>query len=471
MISAPGIRREVETVVARIKRWLEESGGSLSEAAIVAADPERYLPELFRALDEAGLPCSRSRTRPLSDHPLFRTVRAALLVRMGRKGHGAPSAAQSLHSLGGSPVPRGVGGAAPAVGDAGLGLRPSETARANGRGGRGEGRSRPCSGCWSGWMPSPSASPGRSGLPGSGSGFAGSSRRRRDRNWPGIPICCRFWPRISTLFASWIRSRRSGKPFTAGSAPTGKKSDLPSFVAALTAAAERKPVRGRPGVRGGLRVLEPNQVRGDRYRAVFLLGCAEGVWPRPIREDWLLSDEEANRLRDEAVLLPTTDERRKRQLTSFFLCAAAAEELLVLSWPKADGEGKERLPSPYVEELLRVFTRESIRWREMDASSLLPDDWEGMFLPPPGNGTGRRSVQPHLPCRGGGPGRRGKSPPLAPPLRGRRRRSASSGWNASGRSGSVGTEGLPPTTGCSGTAAFGIGSAADWAGGCGAPPS
>src|SRR5690606_8481915 len=43
-----------------------------------------------------------------------------------------------------------------------------------------------------------------------------------------------------------------------------KKSDLPSFVAALTAAAERKPVRGRPGVRGGLRVLEPNQVRGDR---------------------------------------------------------------------------------------------------------------------------------------------------------------------------------------------------------------
>src|SRR5690606_6458237 len=65
------------------------------------------------------------------------------------------------------------------------------------------------------------------------------------------------------------------------------------------------------------------------------------------------------------------------QLTSFFLCAAAAEELLVLSWPKTDGEGKERLPSPYVEELLRVFARESIRWRERDASSPLPDDWAG----------------------------------------------------------------------------------------------
>ena len=69
VITAPNIRREVETVVARIKRWLESSGEALSEAAIVAADPEMYLPELFRALDEAGLPCSRSRTRPLSDHP------------------------------------------------------------------------------------------------------------------------------------------------------------------------------------------------------------------------------------------------------------------------------------------------------------------------------------------------------------------------------------------------------------------
>lgn len=373
VIAAMGIRREVEAVVARIKRWLQESGGALEEAAIVAADPETYLPELFRALDEAGLPCSRSRTRPLSDHPLFRTVRAALLVRMGRKDMG-------LHLLRSPYIPWGD------------------------RRTRGE---------WAAHLR-------RWGMPDWASGLrkrleqmSGEDEERvapmlRLLEWvDAIPHSVSWAERIA-WFREWIRriepaaegselARDPGllpllaedlhafrqldsiaEEWAALYARIGadrKKSDLPSFVAALTAAAERKPVRGRPGVRGGLRVLEPNQVRGDRYRAVFLLGCAEGEWPRPIREDWLLSDDEANRLRDEAVLLPTTDERRHRQLTSFFLCAAAAEELLVLSWPKVDDEGKERLLSPYADELLRVFTRGSIRWREMGAS-LLPGDWE-----------------------------------------------------------------------------------------------
>ncbi len=380
VISAPGIRREVEMVVARIKQWLEESEGSLSEAAIVAADPERYLPELFRVLDEGGLPCSRSRVRPLSDHHLFRTVRAALLTRMGRKEMG-------FHLLRSPYLPWG---------------------------------DRQVRGKWIAWLR-------RQGMP------EWTRLRERIERWKGgeslpsgeeeslsslirlvewvndIPLRATWTERIA-WFREWIRRIRPEAdgsrlarqpdllPFLAEDLHAfrqlesiaaewenlygrigagGQACDLSSFVAALTAAAEHKPVRGRPGVRGGLRVLEPNQVRGDRYRAVFLLGCAEGVWPRPIREDWLLSDEEANRLRDEEVLVPTTEERRRRQLTSFFLCAAAAEELLVLSWPKTDGEGKERLPSPYVEELLRVFARESIRWRERDASSPLPDDWAG----------------------------------------------------------------------------------------------
>ncbi|PRX42525.1 ATP-dependent helicase/DNAse subunit B [Planifilum fimeticola] len=377
VIAAPGIRREVEAVVARIKRWLEESGGSLSEAAIVSADPEMYLPELFRALDEAGLPCSRSRTRPLSDHPLFRTIRAALLVRMGRKG-------MILHLLRSPYIPWGD------------------------RRSRGE---------WAARLRRLGMQDGASGLRKRLEQMAGEDKESPSPmlellEWvEAIPLDVPWAERIA-WFREWIRriepaakgSELEGDPELLpllaedlhafrqldsiaqewealyGRIGAGRqRSDLPSFVAALTAAAERKPVRSRPGVRGGLQVLEPNQVRGDRYRAVFLLGCTEGVWPRPIREDWLLSDEEVNRLRDEAVLLPTTDERRKRQLTSFFLCTAAAEELLVLSWTKGDGEGRERLPSPYVEELLRVFTRKSIRWREMDASSLLPDDWTECF--------------------------------------------------------------------------------------------
>src|SRR5690606_41849351 len=63
VIAAMGIRREVEAVVARIKRWLQESGGALEEAAIVAAEPGTYLPALLRAGDGGGLPCARRRPR------------------------------------------------------------------------------------------------------------------------------------------------------------------------------------------------------------------------------------------------------------------------------------------------------------------------------------------------------------------------------------------------------------------------
>src|SRR5690606_5588734 len=216
---------EVEAVVARIKRWLQESGGALEEAAIVAADPETYLPELFRALDEAGLPCSRSRTRPLSDHPLFRTVRAALLVRMGRKDMG-------LHLLRSPYIPWGdrrTRGEWAAhlrrwgMPDWASGLRK----RLEQMSGKDEERVAPMLRLLE-WVDAiPLSVPGRSGLPGSGSGSAGSSRRRRDRNWPEIPVCCRFWPRISTPFASWIRSRRSGRPYMPGSAPTARRAICP----------------------------------------------------------------------------------------------------------------------------------------------------------------------------------------------------------------------------------------------------
>ena len=124
VIAAPGIRREVETVVARIKQWLEESGGELSEAAIVTADPDRYLPELFRALEEAGLPCSPVGSSPVSHGP------GGPFGPVGPERDGTPSVAQSLPSLGGPPHPRGVGGAVQAVGDAGVEREPSGTARA-----------------------------------------------------------------------------------------------------------------------------------------------------------------------------------------------------------------------------------------------------------------------------------------------------------------------------------------------------
>ncbi|SDW67329.1 ATP-dependent helicase/DNAse subunit B [Marininema mesophilum] len=383
VIAAPGLEKEVTLVVARLKRWLRESGSPLNKVALVTNQANSYFPLLMSALEEAGIPCTRTFSRPLKEHPLIWTLHTALSMQSMKK--------EMIPLLLESPLLPWLADKSSAV---------SWTAIWQGLGSpeRGELLSRRIDQITEDelqkWEISQEELVGMVDLfrwvegvpqhPLSWNEWVAwftswvkplDDRERRQtlaRNPMLLPVMAeewKAWSGLREIITTWqgiFAQRNLGEQMC----------DRGEFLSALEQAAEAKQIEGKPGRRGGIHLLEPNQVRGDRYQGVFLLGCVEGEWPRPIAEDWLVSDEERERLRREGVHLALAYEQRTHQLIPFFHCVSAAEEKLVLSYPASDVEGRNRLPSPYLDEVKRVYKPEPFSEEIPGISELLPLSWQ-----------------------------------------------------------------------------------------------
>jgi hypothetical protein len=137
----------------------------------------------------------------------------------------------------------------------------------------------------------------------------------------------------------------------------------------LVGALERAPVRlDRARDPGRVAVLDLMRARTRRFKAVFLLGLEEGVFPRRASETPFLPDE---RRRELGRRLERPDPlARERYL--FYTACTRAWELLVLVREAADDEGRPREPSPFYEEVRARFDpAEVARWtRRRPLSSL-----------------------------------------------------------------------------------------------------
>ena len=129
----------------------------------------------------------------------------------------------------------------------------------------------------------------------------------------------------------------------------GGRVPLTDFVAALRKALERgsAPLMRVPVP--GVQVLDAGAARGIPFRALFLVGMNEGVFPRNIREDPFLPDRARRTL--ETVLgynisqkLAGYDEER----LLFALLSGSAAERLCCTWPRADAAGRALAPSWYL---------------------------------------------------------------------------------------------------------------------------
>ncbi|WP_170109477.1 PD-(D/E)XK nuclease family protein [Melghirimyces profundicolus] len=378
VISATDREQEVEQVVNRLKGWLKESQAPLSDAALVCNDPDVYVPLVTTALEAAGLPCEQGKIRDLRSHPLMQTLLGALDLRQGREESG-PGLLESpyLPWAGGRETQSRWIRAWRLLG------KPRTEAELNQRletmrvqpileAEEWEGlrllfrwvEEIPLKATWREWLDL---------FP----RWAGALKReeawremgRDPELLPTLAGELDAWKQIDAVLEEW-------KAVFDASALGGRVVDLRSFTAQLEQAADRKEVRLSPGRRGGVHLLPPNQVGGHRYKAVFMLGCAEGEWPRPVREDWLIPDSERRRLRREEVGLATSAEQRSQRLVPFYRTARAATERLVLSYPALKPDGKQQLPSPWLDELLSLFTKESVRWTISDPGDLLPARWE-----------------------------------------------------------------------------------------------
>ena len=106
----------------------------------------------------------------------------------------------------------------------------------------------------------------------------------------------------------------------------------------------------------GVQVVTPETGSGMRFRAVFVLGLAEGEFPAPPRESWLYDDQERRMLGEVGVFLRTAGDRASSADFAFALAAGMATEELVLS-VLADSE---TLPSRFVGEVTRLFAADAV---------------------------------------------------------------------------------------------------------------
>jgi len=106
--------------------------------------------------------------------------------------------------------------------------------------------------------------------------------------------------------------------------------------------------------RAGVWLLTAAGARGLEFRALFLLGANEGLFPRTIREDAFLRDHDREVLeRDLGYKVNPKLAAFDEEKLLFTLLVGAARERLYCSFQRADESGRALAPSWYIDELKR----------------------------------------------------------------------------------------------------------------------
>lgn len=104
------------------------------------------------------------------------------------------------------------------------------------------------------------------------------------------------------------------------------------------------------GKGAGVAVLSAREARGLSFDHTFILGLNRDAFPRPGREDPMLSDTARRRLREMLPDLPVRGDALRDERLLFAELVSGAPEV-TLSWQAVDDDGKARPPSPLVERL------------------------------------------------------------------------------------------------------------------------
>jgi ATP-dependent helicase/DNAse subunit B len=127
--------------------------------------------------------------------------------------------------------------------------------------------------------------------------------------------------------------------------------------------------------RNGLRVLEATDVRGRRFRAIFVAGLIEGGFPLSASRDWIYPHEERDRLKEYGLTLedisPNTLLKEEHY---FYQVACRATERLYLTRPLMLGDDSETVASYYIDELRRAVAPLRVE------TEIIRRDYEGKNL-------------------------------------------------------------------------------------------
>ena len=158
---------------------------------------------------------------------------------------------------------------------------------------------------------------------------------------------------------------------------------LPAFIDEVERSLNSQSLLISNANRDGLRVLEATDVRGLRFRSVFIAGMIEGGFPLRASRDWLYPHEERERLKKYGVILEdiSTDTLLKEE-HYFYQAACRATDRLYLTRPLTTDDGNETVASYYLEELqraiapveiARVQIRSDVDTRDIEHISTTPE--------------------------------------------------------------------------------------------------
>ncbi len=130
---------------------------------------------------------------------------------------------------------------------------------------------------------------------------------------------------------------------------------LASFIEEVRRCLSSQSQLARAANARGLRILEATDVRGLRFRAVFIAGLIEGGFPLRASRDWIYPHEERERLKQYGLTLedisPATLLKEEHY---FYQAACRATEKLYLTRPLVLEDDAETVASYYIDELRRA---------------------------------------------------------------------------------------------------------------------
>jgi ATP-dependent helicase/DNAse subunit B len=158
---------------------------------------------------------------------------------------------------------------------------------------------------------------------------------------------------VSEARTSARATKKSEPSLTVGLLP---RISLSSFIDEVERALRSQVLALGVANRDGLRVLEATDVRGLRFRAIFIAGMIEGGFPLKTSRDWLYPHEERVRLQKHGIFLEDiSPDTLLKEEHYFYQSACRATERLYLTRPLALVDGSETVASYYIEELRRAI--------------------------------------------------------------------------------------------------------------------
>jgi ATP-dependent helicase/nuclease subunit B len=111
----------------------------------------------------------------------------------------------------------------------------------------------------------------------------------------------------------------------------------------------------------GLKVLEATDIRGLRFRAVFIAGLIEGGFPLRTSRDWIYPQDERERLKQYGLTLEDiSPDTLLKEEHYFYQVACRATERLYVTRPLVLEDGSETVASYYIEEVARAVAPATI---------------------------------------------------------------------------------------------------------------